>query len=302
MKKNTKKKESFDEMAKRLLEMSNKDPLLPESFIPWDIPPKNSFEFMPEKLFSLSGTEACKNLTKEQERELKKAEIAQVMYSYAWSEGIACLFFFRYLTALKDNVSPEYQYLLMEAREECRHQQMFSLAIQRLGAKPIPTTRAHRLFVWISTYFLSSDIMFLSVLAIELVTDVYGFEIRKQKNIYPVLAKVSELHNIEEGRHIYFAQELLNRYTENAGIIKRTAYSAAVCINIYLMRKTYVRKEIFTRLGLDPKIYYKPAKKGLKEKFATHCVDRAVKFVEKWNGFNSVSRLVWKLVLGVQFK
>ena len=40
------------------------------------------------------------------------------MYSYAWSEGLACLFFFKYASSLDNITSLEYQYILKEAEEE----------------------------------------------------------------------------------------------------------------------------------------------------------------------------------------
>ncbi len=296
----TKSLKSFDQEIERLIRISKEKPLLPESFIPWATELEDHFELMPKTLLSLYGHELFNKITDEQKRGLARSEIGQVMYSYAWSEGLACLFFFRHLVSLKDNVSAEYRYLLIEAYEECRHQQMFSMAIQKLEVKPLPPRSLHRLAAWFSTRFLPSDIMFMSVLAIELVTDVYGTELRQQPNIYPVLAKISQLHNIEEGRHIHFTELLLKRYTEKAGLFKRSIYSIVVCLNIYFMRTMYVRKEIFSNIGLDPNIYYKPAYAGLKQKFSEHCLKRAIEFVGQWNGFNWFTRIIWKKLLNAK--
>lgn len=292
---------SFDQEIERLIRISKENPLLPESYIPWATVLEDHFELMPHTLLSLHGHPLFNKISHDQKRELARAEIGQVMYSYAWSEGLACLFFFRHLVSLKDNVSAEYRYLLIEAYEECRHQQMFSMAIQKLEVKPLPPTSIHRLAAWFSTRFLPSDIMFMSVLAIELVTDVYGTALRQQTNIYPVLAKISQLHNIEEGRHIHFTELLLKRYTEKAGLIKRSIYSIVVCLNIYFMRTMYVRKEIFRNIGLDPKVYYEPAYQGLRQKFSDHCLKRAIEFVDEWNGFNWFTRGIWKKLLKAKF-
>lgn len=292
---------TFDEQIERLIAISNKNPLLPDTYIKWDVKLEEHFELMPKTLLSLYGTNLFETISEKQKKELAKAEICQVMYSYAWSEGLACLFFFRHLVSGNSNISPEYRYLLIEAYEECRHQQMFSRAIEQMGVRPIPPRSAHRIFAWISTRFLPSDIMFMSVLAIELVTDVYGTELRKQDNIYPILAQISELHNIEEGRHIHFAELLLKRYTEKANVFTKSVYSIVVCLNIYFMRTMYVRKEIFKNIGLDPDIYYSTAYKGLKEKFSKHCLKRAVSFVKEWDGFNWFTKLFWKKILGANF-
>jgi hypothetical protein len=92
---------SFDQEIERLIQISKDKPLLPESFIPWATELEEHFELMPKTLLSLYGHELFNKMTNEQKRELARAEIAQVMYSYAWSEELACLFFFRYVSSLK---------------------------------------------------------------------------------------------------------------------------------------------------------------------------------------------------------
>jgi len=291
----------FEEKIERLIQISKDNPLLPESFIPWSIKLEDHFELMPTKLLSLYGHPLFDEMTPEQKKGLARAEIAQVMYSYAWSEELACIFFFRYASSLNNITSAECRYVLKEAEEESRHMQMFAMAIKKLEVEPLSPRKLHRFLGWLSAHFLPKDIMFMSVLAIELVTDVYGVELKRQKDIYPVLAKIAELHNIEEGRHIHFAELLLKRYTEKAGLLRRSVYSIVVCLNIYFMRTMYVRKEIFENLGLDPKIYYKPAYDGLREKFSEHCLKRAVKFVSEWNGFNWFTKIIWKYTLNTKF-
>ncbi len=290
------------EEIEHLIKISKDNPIDPDTFIPWEIPPRDTFEFMPKALFSLYGDKLYDTLTSSQKIELAKAEVGQAMYSYGWSEGLACLFFYRYLVTLRDNVSAEYRYLLVEIFEETCHQQMFSRAIETLKIKTIPARPLHRFVSWFATRYLPADVVFMSVLAIELVTEMYGAEIVKQENMYPVLAKISELHKIEEDRHIFFANLLLKRYTENASLFRRSVYSMVVCLNIYFMRTLYVRKEIFENIGLDPKIYYKPAYRGLKQKFSENCLQDAVEFVYKWNGFNWFTKIFWRRLLNAKFK
>lgn len=287
--------------VENLIKTTLENPIDPGTFIPWSTPPSNEYEFIPQNLFSLYGHELYDTLTPEQKKEFAKAEVGQVMYSYSWSEALACLFFYRYLASFKENTSVEYRYLLIEIFEETCHQQMFSKAIQTLNVEPIPANLLHRIVSWLSSRFSSPDIVFMSVLAVELVADMYGQEIRKQKNMYPVLAKISELHEIEENRHMYFGELLLKRYTENAGLFRRSLYSIVVCFNLYFMRTLYVRKEIFQKIGLDPKIYFKPSYDGLKVKFAEHCMGAAKEFVSGWNGFNWITKIFWKVLLDAKF-
>ena len=291
---------SETEEIEHLIKISKDNPIDPDTFIPWELPPKDTFDFMPQTLFSLHGDTLFDTLTSSQKTELAKSEVGQAMYSYGWSEGLACLFFYRYLVTLRDNVSAEYRYLLVEIFEETCHQQMFSRAIQTLKIQTVPARPLHRFASWFATRYLPADVVFMSVLAIELVTEMYGSEIVKQHNMYPVLAKISELHKIEEDRHMFFADLLLKRYTQNASFFRRSLYSIVVCLNIYFMRTLYVRKEILERIGLDPKIYYKPAYRGLKQKFSQNCLGKAQDFVSEWNGFNWLTRIFWRKLLGAK--
>jgi hypothetical protein len=121
---------------------------------------------------------------------------------------------------------------------------------------------------------------------------------RKGPKVAVVLQKMSELHNIEEARHILFTQALLKRYTNKAGFLRRSAYSIIVLLNVYFMRKLYVKKEIFERIGLaDPEQVYKMAYANYRQKFAQHCLHTIVDFVAGFNGFNWLTRPLWKLLL-----
>jgi hypothetical protein len=133
------------------------------------------------------------------------------------------------------------------------------------------------------------------------VTDVYGNFARKSLNIYPVLKKMFDLHNIEEARHILFTRSILKDYAAKAGFIKRTLYSYVILFNILFVRTMYVKKEIFERIGLEnPDKVFKTASKNLKKKFAEKCLHDIVEFVDEWKGFNFATRWAWRRVLGAK--
>jgi len=278
-------------------------PLIPEEFVPWDLEASEEDIYLPEKLVSLHGHPLYHTLSPEQKRELGKYEVVQSMYSYGWSEGLACLFFNRHLLSLDDSTSVEYRFLIQELIEEFQHQRMFSDAVIKLGVKPIKPTRAHKWTARFTVNFLPADLVFMSVLAVEEIADVYGKMLRKDPRVYEVLRKVSELHHIEEGRHIHYTKMWLEKFTSKAGIIKRSLFSMVFLLNIYFMRTLYVKQEIFEHIGVDkPAIYQKAAYKNYKKKFAKYCLDGAIEYVEEFKGFNRFTRLMWKWVLGVSIK
>ncbi len=286
--------------VERLIRISREHPLMPESYIPWQVEPQPDDVFMPEMLTSLHGLEIYNTLTPAQKLELGRHELVQVIASYAWGECLFCLFMTRHLLTLPaDDV--EHQFLLRELIEEFRHQEMFARVIAKLGGKPIRQSGLHKFFGEFSNKYLPADYLFMGSVSVELVTDVYGNYARRAPNIYPVLKKMFDLHNIEEGRHMLFTRSLLKTYAAKAGYIKRTLYSYVILFNILFVRTMYVKKEIYERIGLEnPEQAYQLAAKHYKEKFSETCLKDIIEFVEEWKGFNGLTRWAWRWVLGAR--
>ncbi|MGZ3751716.1 MAG: diiron oxygenase [Mucilaginibacter sp.] len=281
----------------RLIKISRERPLMPETYIPWQQEPEPDDIFLPEILTTLHGLEIYDTLSPSQKLELGRHELVQVIASYAWGECLFCLFMTRHILTLPlDDV--ERRFLLRELIEEFRHQEMFAQAINKLGGKPIKQSGAHKFFGEFSNKYLPADYLFMGSVSVELVTDIYGNYARKTPNIYPVLKKMFDLHNIEEARHILFTKNLLKTYAENAGYIKRTLYSYVILFNILFVRTMYVKKEIFERIGLEnPDKVFKFAAKNFKKKFSETCLTDIIQFVDEWKGFNRATRWAWRWIL-----
>ena len=284
----------------RLIRISREKPLLPETYIPWKEELQAHEYYLPEHLSSLEGTALYETLTTKQKLELGRNEIVQVMYSYAWGESLFCLFMNKYILNLtSDNL--EYQFLLRELIEEFRHQEMFTQSILRLDGQPIRISRSHRFIGNITTKLLPHNCLFMGSLTIEMVSDRYGNYGKKDPNLYPVLRKVFELHNIEEARHILFTKDLLKKYTTKAGFLRRTVYSFVVLLNIYFLRTLYVKKEIYQRIGMEnPALAYQIASKNYKKKFTQSCLQEIIEFVDSWRGFNGATRWAWRWLMGAK--
>ena len=294
------KTENFESVVERMIQISKDKPLLPETFIPWRDEPDAQTLFLPGRLVSLEGHALWQTLTREQQIELGKLEVVQVMYSYAWSETLACYFFNRHLLSLNPD-SSEYRFLIREIIEEFRHQEMFGMAIRKLDRVPIQPTRLHKFFGNFTVRILPPSMVFMSVLSVELMADIYAKHIRKDPQVFSVLRKSSELHHIEEGRHIFYTEAWLEKFTRKAGFLRATSFSLLVMLNIYFMRTLYVQKEFFVRLGVDnPSRYYKAALYNYNNKFSEFALKASVDFVKSFKGFNWITKPLWKWVLKVK--
>lgn len=284
----------------RLIKISRERPLMPETYIPWQLEPGADDIFLPETLTSLQGLDIYQTLTSTQKKELGRHELVQVIASYGWGELLFCLFMIRHMLTLPAD-SVEHQFLIREMIEELRHQEMFTQAIAKLGGKPLPQSRLHKFFGHFSNKYLPADYLFMGSVSVELVTDVYGNHARRAPDMYPVIKKMFDLHNIEEGRHILFTKSLLNDYAAKAGYIKRTLYSYVILFNILFVRTMYVKREIYERIGVqNPEAAYQAARKNFKQKFADKCLDDIIEFVQTWGGFNRLTRFAWRWVLGAK--
>ena len=88
---------TYEEQIERLISISKNKPLLPENFVPWNTPVLPADHFLPEDLVSVHGLPEYEQLTDQQCRDIGRHEVVQVMFSYAWSEALFCLFMNRYL-------------------------------------------------------------------------------------------------------------------------------------------------------------------------------------------------------------
>lgn len=291
------KQHDFEATAERLIQISKDKPLLPETFVPWADEPTEDTLFMAEKMVSLQGHPLWDTLTKAQQIELGRLEVVQVMYSYAWSETLACLFFNRHLLSLNPD-SVEYRFLIRELIEEFRHQEMFGMAIRKLDRVPVLPTFWHKLFGNMTVRYMPPPQVFMSVLAVELMADIYAKHIRKDDRVFSVIRKSSELHHIEEGRHILYTELWLEKFTQGAGFFRATGYSLIVLLNIYYMRTLYIKQEFFERIGVsDSKKYYQAAVANYNEKFAAFALDASVEFVQRFNGLNWLTKPLWNWLL-----
>ena len=286
-------------LFERLIRISKEKPLNPDTFVPWQTEFVDGNIYLPEKLVSLAGLPIYETLTPFQKQELGRHEVVQAMYAYCWSEGLFCVFMNRYILN-RDPQDIERQFLIRELIEEYKHQEMFANAIDNMKGKPVGLGWIQRFLGSFTAKFMPDGVLFMSCVAIEMMADQYGEAIRKDNNSYPVLRKVSQLHNIEEARHILYTQAVLKRYTEGLSFLGRTYYSLLVMSNMRFFQSVYVRSEIYERIGIaNPKAVRRQAFGHYQQKFAHECLDSVKELVNGFNGFNWFTKPIWKWVLKI---
>jgi len=286
-----------EEKINRLIFLSKTHPVLPDEFIPWDATIKDNEVYLPKYLICLAGHPLLDTLTREQTNTLAKMEVAQVMATYAWSESMACLFFNQMLLKVTPT-SVEGKYLVSMLIEEFRHQYMFAKVIDKLGVKPEPFSRFHRILSSVSLKVLGPDLNYVMILAVEQVTDIYAKHLRKDPSVYSVLRKTSELHHIEEGRHITYQKICLEKFVQQASFLKRTMMGFTYVLTIWFMRSQYLKKAFFIQLELkEPKKYYDAAIKNYKTLFGIYCLSETIEYAKSIRVINFITKPFWNLIL-----
>lgn len=287
--------------VERLIRISIDKPLMPETYVPWANKLEEHEHHLPDHLVSLHGLPEYEQLTKEQVDELRRHEVVQFMYSYAWGEGLLNAFLTRQIYNVKPE-SAEFRFIIREVIEESRHQEMFLRAIRELDGDPLPPTRAHSFWGRFGSRWFPGPWFFLVAISSELVADEYGRHVQADPKMYSVLTKIAELHQVEEGRHITFAKQYMEKHILNAGFLRRTVYSIIFALNIFFIRTMYVRQEIFDRAGIaDSKKLYRKARKHYSRKFTAYCLSSSIDFTKEMRGFNWITRPIWNRLLNTNF-
>jgi hypothetical protein len=270
---------------------------LPDEYIPWENEITANEVYLPNSLLSISGCNLFEILTPQQTAKLAKLEVAQVMATYAWAESIACLFFNELLIKVSPT-SVEGKYLVTMLIEEFRHQYMFAKMIDKLEVKTQPFSPIHRLLVSLAIKVLGPRSKYMMILAVEQVTDVYAKHLRKDPNVYSLLRKTSELHHIEEGRHITYQKLCLEKLITKAGYIRRSLLGILYVFTIWFMRSQYVKKSFFSDLGLkDERSVYRAAVKNYRNIFGRYCLSDPLEYAKTIQTLNFITRPFWNIIL-----
>ena len=252
-----------------LTRISREKSLFFENFYDWE---KYNFSdemiwkvwFMDEELISIYWTSEYEKLSEFEKKKLSYLEVCQIIYIYASSEWVFCLFLARIL--LKYKVwSPEYNFILREQIEEYRHQDMFNRILGILKSE-------HTEIWWIWKWSMKWEALnifpkyfYILQVVIEIISGDFGWKCIKNKEVLKLVRDASEIHDLEEARHIAFAQIMLDKYFEKSGFFGKTLGWWFVFFDILFINSHYIKKENFKKLWVKNwKQLYKVAKKNWK--------------------------------------
>ncbi|HEY2593410.1 MAG TPA: diiron oxygenase [Chloroflexota bacterium] len=238
-------------IAQRLLRASAQKSFDPEVDVDWEQPLREGMFYMPEHRVSLYGTPLWERMSGRQRVDLSRHEIASTASVGIWFELILLQLLSRHiydLPATSDHV----RYALVEIGDECRHSVMFSRMIEKLGCPAYgPGRVAHTLGRIMKTAAAGPEV-FAAILIAEEILDAFQRELMVDDSVQPLVRRVSQIHVIEEARHVRYAHDELARQMAAVKPAARAWARWVVARSAWIISTRLVHPDAYAAVGLDP--------------------------------------------------
>jgi hypothetical protein len=246
-------------LAERLLHSSEVLSYDPVREVDWATPLDKSFHGASPEWSTLYGTKYWAEMTPEQQRELTRQESASVASTGIWFEMILQQMVLRDFYA-KDPTDPDFQWALTEIADECRHSIMFARGAAKLGA---PAYRPRRVVVELGRAFKTlafGEAAYAAILVAEEVLDVMQRDWMRDDRVVPFVRTITNIHVVEESRHMAFARDETRKRLKGAGWLRRQINALVVSIASYAIVTSMVHKDVYANAGLDVRRAVREAK------------------------------------------
>ncbi|MEV0546079.1 diiron oxygenase [Nocardia salmonicida] len=239
-----------DSFAQRLLIGSVRKSYDPVVDIDWAEPLDPAKLFLPPRVISLYGTDLWDAMTPDQQRELSRQELANVLSVGIWFENLLNRLLLRELLR-GDPTSATSHYTLTEMADECRHMMMFGKLIERVEARPYWPRPAARLAITALPAVLHGPMVWVAALVGEEIFDALQRRMLDDPQLQPIVARAMRVHVTEEARHIGFARDALSRRVPAMSEVERAYIRLCVAVAGPLFVSLVTNRHLYIRAGLD---------------------------------------------------
>jgi P-aminobenzoate N-oxygenase AurF len=239
--------------AMRLLVSSAHRSFDPAADLDWAADLDPDLPCLPLHRVSLYGTELWRQLSRPQQLELSRHEVASMMQVGLWFELILMQMLLRYLYD-QDPRQPHAQYALTEIGDETRHSVMFARAAGKLGTpRYAPPRRVHNLGrIYKAT--AGGPAMFAPVLVAEEILDRLQREAMADDGVQPLVRGINQIHVLEEARHVRYAREELVRMMPGLGRGQLGRQRAVVAVVCSLLADSLIDSRVYRAVGIEPAV------------------------------------------------
>jgi len=240
------------ELSARLLRSAAKKSYDPVVDIDWDAPIPNDLYGLSPEWSTLYGTPMWDGLSEDQ-------RVTLTIHEYCSISGVG-IFFECLLMQLvlkdiygEDPAQPHVQWALTEIADECRHSVMFARTAETFGApsyQPPPSIlRLGKAFV----KRFDGPAAYAAILVAEEILDIFQRDLMKDERVQPLTRASSQIHVVEEARHMRFAREEIARRTPELSGWQLRRHRTAVASVAAIVADNLVQPAVYASVGLDPK-------------------------------------------------
>jgi hypothetical protein len=238
------------EMSTRLLRSSAKKSYDPVVDIDWaaDIP-ADLYGLSPE-WSSLYGTPLWDQMTEDQRVTLTVHEYCSISGVGIWFEVLLMQLVLRDIYG-DDPAQPHFQWALTEIADECRHSVMFARTAEKFGA---PSYQPSSKILALGKAFAAKGngpAAYAAILVAEEILDIFQRDLMKDERVQPLTRATSQIHVVEEARHMRFAREEITRRTPELSRWQLRRHRTVIAVVASIIAENLVQPSVYAAAGLD---------------------------------------------------
>ena len=239
------------ELSSRLLGSAAKKSYDPVVDIDWAAPIPDSLYGLSPEWSTLYGTPLWDSLSEEQRVTLTTHEYCSISGMGIWFECLLMQLMLRDVYG-EDPAQPHVQWALTEIADECRHSVMFARTAEKFGAPsyqpPASILRLGKAFV----KRFDGAAAYAAILVAEEILDIFQRDLMKDERVQPLTRATSQIHVVEEARHMRFAREEIARRTPELSRWQLRWHRIGVASVAAIVAENLVQPEVYAAVGLDP--------------------------------------------------
>ncbi|HET9875877.1 MAG TPA: diiron oxygenase [Mycobacterium sp.] len=239
-----------EEFAERLLNGSVKKSYAPVVDIDWDAPLDPDRFFLPPRMCTLYGTELWDSMSREQQIELSRQELVNILSAGIWFENILNQALLRDMMH-RNPTAKATHYRLTELGDETRHMVMFGKTIDRIGGVPVRPKLYQRVMINMLPKLFRGSVLWGAALVGEEIFDALQRQILDDPELQPIVRRLMRIHVTEEARHIQFARDGLRQRLPSTPRYRRIYMANLQGVGGPFYRYLFTIPLVYRRVGLD---------------------------------------------------
>jgi hypothetical protein len=240
------------DISARLLNSAAKKSYDPVVDIDWAAPIPDGLYGLSPEWSTLYRTPLWDDLSEQQRITLTIHEYCSISGVGIWFECLLMQLVLRDVYG-EDPAQPHVQWALTEIADECRHSVMFARTAEKFGAPSYqPPWSIQKLG---KAFAASADgpAAYAGILVAEEILDIFQRDLMKDERVQPLTRATSQIHVVEEARHMRFAREEIARRTPGLSGWQLRKHRTLVAAVAAIVADNLVQPDVYASVGLDPK-------------------------------------------------